>query len=289
MNIDKKILACVDSTPVAETVADYAAWAARRLDAPIELLHVLDRHVALSGTQDHSGAIGLGAEEKLLDKLSKEDEERTRAAREAGRQFLNRLRERALNACATAVDTRLRHGDVEETIAEQQAGSRLLVLGRAGEKSQAADGALGKHLEWVVRSVNRPVLVATQAYSEPTRVLFAFDGSGITRKGVDMLAGSSLLKGLPVHLLMAGAPNSADKRQLEAAAQSLKDAGMETTSSIMPGSPQELISDAVKAQGFNLLVMGAYSHSPLRSLFFGSKTTELLKMSRIPMLLLRRD
>lgn len=289
MNIDKKILACVDSTPVAETVADYAAWAARRLDAPIELLHVLDRHVALSGTQDHSGAIGLGAEEKLLDKLSKEDEERTRAAREAGRQFLNRLRERALNARATAVDTRLRHGDVEETIAEQQAGSRLLVLGRAGEKSQAADGALGKHLEWVVRSVNRPVLVATQTYSEPTRVLFAFDGSGITRKGVDMLAGSSLLKGLPVHLLMAGGPNSADKRQLEAAAQSLKDAGMETTSSIMPGSPQELISDAVKAQGFNLLVMGAYSHSPLRSLFFGSKTTELLKMSRIPMLLLRRD
>lgn len=289
MNIDKKILACVDSTPVAETVADYAVWAARRLDAPIELLHVLDRHVALSGTQDHSGAIGLGAEEKLLDKLSKEDEERTRAAREAGRQFLNRLRERALNARATAVDTRLRHGDVEETIAEQQAGSRLLVLGRAGEKSQAADGALGKHLEWVVRSVNRPVLVATQTYSEPTRVLFAFDGSGITRKGVDMLAGSSLLKGLPVHLLMAGDPNSADKRQLEAAAQSLKDAGMETTSSIMPGSPQELISDAVKAQGFNLLVMGAYSHSPLRSLFFGSKTTELLKMSRIPMLLLRRD
>lgn len=289
MNIDKKILACVDATPVAEPVTDYAAWAARRLDAPMELLHVLDGHVALSGNQDHSGAIGLGAEEKLLDKLATEDEERARAAREAGRQLLNRLRERALNTGTAFVDTRLRHGNVEETIAEQQVGSRLLVLGRAWAKSKTVDGALGKHLEWVVRSVNRPVLVATQTYSEPTRVLFAFDGSGVTRKGVEMLAGSPLLKGLPVHLLMAGNPNSADKRQLELAAQTLQGAGMETTLSIAPGSPQEVISSAAKTEDFDLLVMGAYSHSPIRSLFFGSKTTELLKTSRIPILLLRSD
>ena len=37
----------------------------------------------------------------------------------------------------------------------------------------------------------------------------------------------------------------------------------------------------------DVLVMGAYTHSPLRSLFMGSKTTDLLRAARIPTLLLR--
>lgn len=48
------------------------------------------------------------------------------------------------------------------------------------------------------RAVKRPVLVTTETYREPTRVPFAFDGSGVTRKGVEMLADSPLLKGLPL-------------------------------------------------------------------------------------------
>lgn len=33
--------------------------------------------------------------------------------------------------------------------------------------------------------------------------------------------------------------------------------------------------------------MGAYTHSPLRKLFAGSKTTELLRAATVPTLLLR--
>lgn len=184
MNNEPKILACVDASAASDVVADYAAWAARKLHAPLELLHVLDRPAALAAGQDHSGAIGLGAQEKLLAKLCNEDEARTRAARAAGRVFLNRLRERAVASGVESVDTRLRHGDVEETLAEQQEGSRLVVIGRAGSTAASGGTGLGQHLEWVVRSVNRPVLVTTDAYSEPSKVLFAFDGSSVTPKGL---------------------------------------------------------------------------------------------------------
>lgn len=287
MTIEQKILACVDSTAAADTVADYAAWAARKLQAPMELLHVLDRHVALAVGQDHSGAIGLGAQEKLLVKLATEDEARTRAAREAGRVFLNRLRERAVASGATSVDTRLRHGDVEETLAEQQEGSRLLVLGRAGATTSSGGTGLGKHLEWVVRSVNRPVLVSTDVYAEPSKVLFAFDGSSVTRRGVEMLAGSPLLKGVPLHLLMSGTNNAKSQSQLEWAMQLLKKAGMDATSELVSGGPQDAVAHAIRTQGFNFLVMGAYSHSPLRRLLMGSKTSEMLKASKAATLLLR--
>lgn len=287
MTIDRKILACVDATPLADVVTDYAAWAARRLDAPIELLHVLERHVELAGNQDHSGSIGLDAQEKLMDQLTKEDAERTRQAREQGRALLSSLRERAVQGGATTVDSRLRHGDIEETLAEQQEGSRLLIIGRNGRPDSDAKAGLGKHLEWVVRSATRPVLVVTEKYREPKRVLFAFDGSSVTRKGVEMLARSPLLCGLQLQLLMAGEPGSSDKKQLDAAVEALLTSGIEAMASVKPGSPKEVIADVLAHGGFDLLVMGAYSHSPLRRLLFGSKTSEMLKAANVPTLLLR--
>lgn len=287
MKIDRKILACVDATPLSDVVADYAAWAARRLDAPVELLHVLERHVELTGSQDHSGSIGLDAQEKLMDKLTKEDEERTRLIREQGRALLSRLRERALQSGAETVDTRLRHGDVEETLAEQQEGSRLLVIGRDGHSAPNVKPGLGKHLEWVVRSTTRPVLVVNGNYRETKKVLFAFDGSHVTRKGVEMLAGSPLLRGLSLQLVSAGQPGESEKKQLYAAVETLVGSGIDATASIQPGSPNEVITHALADGGFDLLIMGSYSHSPLRSLLLRSTTSEVLLASKVPVMLLR--
>ena len=103
---DKKVLACVDQSHFADAVADYAAWAARRMDAPLELLHVIDRHLERGSGEDHSGAIGINAQEHLLSTLSDKDAALARAEREQGRIFLNRLRERALAAGAPSASRR---------------------------------------------------------------------------------------------------------------------------------------------------------------------------------------
>lgn len=59
------------------------------------------------------------------------------------------------------------------------------------------------------------------------------------------------------------------------------------TSSMTPGEAQEVIVRTIQEQAIDMLIMGAFGHSPLRSLVVGSKTTELLKASTIPTLLLR--
>ncbi len=56
---ENKVLACVDRSHFANTIADAAAWAANRLNAPLEFLHILDRHQEVGSGEDHSGAIGL--------------------------------------------------------------------------------------------------------------------------------------------------------------------------------------------------------------------------------------
>ena len=65
-----KVLACVDRSRFAVHVADYAAWAANRLNAPLEFLHVIDRHPERSTGDDHSGTIGIDAQQHLLTQLS---------------------------------------------------------------------------------------------------------------------------------------------------------------------------------------------------------------------------
>src|SRR5690554_5779030 len=128
MRSENKVLACVDQSRYANHVADYAAWAARRMDAPLEFLHVIDSHPERATGDDHSGAIGIDARESLLARLAAEDEARARRAREQGRLFLKRLRERALARGVAQVDVRQRHGDLEETVVAQSQGVRLLVL-----------------------------------------------------------------------------------------------------------------------------------------------------------------
>ena len=117
--------------------------------------------------------------------------------------------------------------------------------------------------------------------------MIAFDGSAVTRRGVDMVAGSPLFRGLPVHLLMSGKESQNAPKQLEWAKKTLESAGFEVLASLIPGDAESIIAKAVREQGIDILIMGSYAHSPLRSLFFGSKTSDLLRSAKIPTLLLR--
>jgi nucleotide-binding universal stress UspA family protein len=164
------------------------------MDAPMEFLHVIDRHPEIGSGKDYSGAIGIDAQEDLLTQLSAEDEIRTRTVREQGRVFLNRLRERALATGAQSVDVRQRHGELEETLVEQESGVRLLVLGRRGEAAEATQRNIGRNVERVVRSLRKPVLAVTENFREPKRVMFAFDAGIVARRGIGMVAASPLFQ-----------------------------------------------------------------------------------------------
>lgn len=287
MNMDNKVLACVDQSPWADHVADYATWAAQRLDAPLEFLHVIDRHPERGSGKDHSGSIGVGAQEALLTELSEHDAAFARTAREQGRLFLNRLRERASGAGAGCIDTRQRYGELEETLVEQQRDVRLLVIGRRGESAATTQRDLGRNVERVVRALTRPILTVTDAFRAPQRVLVAYDGGGITRRGIDMLAASPLLRGLDVHVLMSGPERPGAPKDIDQACATLNAGGLTASGRIIPGDPEQVIAQYAANEAMDLLVMGAWSHSPLRSLLFGSKTSDLLRSARLPVLLLR--
>lgn len=282
------IYACIDGRATTPAVIDWATWAAGRLGAPVELLHVLERPPELPNVGDYSGTIGLGAQEVLLQQLSALDEQRSKLAQQAGRDMLEGASQRVQDAGHAAPATHMRHGELVDTLLELEPDLRLCVVGANHRASGARRLHLDHHVERVIRALQRPVLVATsERFAAPERFVVAYDASPTARKMVDMVAASPLLRGLPALVAMVGADTEPAREQLAAAAELLRVAGFSVQTQLLPGEPEQALPALLASQGAALLVMGAYGHSRIRQLIVGSTTTTLLRLSEVPVLILR--
>lgn len=284
--MSRKVLACIDASPYAQAVCDYAVWAAKKLNVAMSVIHVLDNTHKTVHT-DFSGSIGLGSQEALLAQLAELDAQHAKLALQRGRIMLDAAKARAEAASVTAVDERLRHGELVNTLTELADETRLLVLGKRGFSSADAHGHLGLHVERVIRSLQKPILLTQQNYTEPKSIMLAYDGSATALRGLEMLAASPLAKGLPVHLVMAGANTAATEAQMQTAAALLQNAGFDTTVAIVDGEPEDILHQYQQQHNIDLLVMGAYGHSRIRQFIVGSTTTAMISKAKCSLLILR--
>lgn len=279
----RKLLACIDASGYAASVMDSAAWAAGRLEASIEILHVIQRNDAVAVRHDLSGAVGLGAKSALLEELVSIDEAEAKLARERGRVMLAVAEERLRDRGFTDILTTHRHGGIVETVIEREDEADMVVIGKRGASSAFAKEHLGSKVERVVRESIRPVLVASQTFAVPEQVMIAFDGGASARKAVEFVAGSALFQGLGVHVVMAGTSGSARQKHMDWATGILPGATVEHVS----GAAEDALPRYLEANGIGMLVMGAYGHSPLRRLIVGSITTQMMQNCHVPILLFR--
>lgn len=282
-----KVYACIDGQTNTSAVIDGAVWASRRLDVPLDFLHALERQPERAAMADYSGAIGLGAQDSLLHELSELDEQQGKLAQEAGRRLLAAARERAAAAGLTRLDGRLRHGDLTSTALELEPDARLFVLGEHYHASKPTRIHLDHRVEHLVRALQRPVLVIPgDRFVAPERVVIAFDGSPTARKTVERVAASPLLVELPVLVAMAGADLPFARGQLANAQELLEASGFSVTTQLLDGDPESVLPPLANAPG-TLLTIGAYGHSRIRQLILGSTTTTLLRLSEVPVLIVR--
>ncbi len=281
-----KIIALVDGSVYSTSVCDHAAWVAGRTGAPVELLHVLGRREGAE-TRDRSGAIALGARTALLNELAALDAQRAKLMMERGRAILDDARAKLEEAGLAEITTRLRHGDIVETVAEIEDQARVIVIGKRGEAADFATGHLGSNLERLVRSSHKPVLVAARAFRPIEKVLVAFDGGISALKAVDHIARSPVFEGLKIHVVTVGTADAQVTKGLENAQATLRAAGITAETSTLPGQPETALARLVEDAGFDLLVMGAYGHSRIRSLIIGSTTTAMIRACKVPLILMR--
>ena len=283
----KKLLVCIDGSGYADNICQNAAWVAERLDAKINLLHVLPRHSDYAApSDDHTGSIGLGARSDLLNELTKVDEERGRLEQEKGNIILEHGVETLKKLKIKSIDTLHRRGDLAETVQELEKDFDMVFIAKRGEQANRDSEFLGSNLEKVARAIHTPLFVVSSVVKPIKKFLIAYDGKDSIQKAINSLIESPLLKGLDCHLLSVQAHEG--DVDISASVQKLKDAGYTVTANTQIGShTDDVIASYVTNNDIDLLVAGAYSHSRLHGFILGSTTASLIKKCHIPLLMFR--
>ncbi len=283
-----KVLAYIDSSRYAVSTLDHAAWAATRLDVPLELVHVIEKRSSDPRIAvDRSGRLGVNSREALLNELVALDEQRNRLEQESGRHLLDDAAAHARDAGVEDVETRLVHGELVDHLRDHERDARLLVIGKRGEGEDQADVHLGSNLERVIRASHRPILIAPRVFRPVRHFLFAFDGSASTGNAVDRLVESPLLREAQGTLVTVGEDTSRARQRLHDAASRLRAAGYRIEEIVRPGDADDVIPEMLDEEDVDLLVMGAYGHSRIRELLIGSTTTHLLRTSSKAVIVVR--
>lgn len=283
-----KILACIDGSAWADSVIELTAWAHERTGVPISLLHVVAPHSEVEAKTNLSGQIGLGAKSSLLKELAQLDEEHGKLELKKGQLMLTHARELLQEMNSTASEILHRRGSLVETVDEFQDQADMIIMGKRGEHHQDAPDHMGSNLERVARTIHKPLLVAVPHPAPVRKYLIAYDGSESADKAIDFATTNPLLKGLEGHILKVGSDTPENNQILERASARMKEAGHSVEAKLITGKPVEsVVGDYVAGHGIDLLVIGAYGHSRIRSLILGSTTSALIRGSKIPVMLFR--
>lgn len=279
------VLACIDGSEFSASVCDYAGWASKQLAAPLVLLNVLhkpERTLPL----DLSASTSLELQEKLLAELAEIDKKRTALAEQQSQLILEQARDRLVESGYPAPRTLQHQGRLLETLEQYDDFCQLLVLGRQGTGQHKRHQRMGSHVEQLIRTTDKPVLLVPRTFQHPSRLMLAFDGSATTRKGVEMLTTSSLFQGLHCHLVIVN-EDYQHQGQLEWAERTLRRAGLETTTTRLEGDIEYNLRQYQREHDIELIVMGAYGHSRIRQWLVGSTTTAMIAGATVPLLILR--
>lgn len=284
--MNQNVLACIDGSIHTGTVCDYAAWATQKLDGRLVLLHVVQKPEP-TVLFNISGAATISSQDNINAELRKLDEKREALAKEQSKQFLEQAKAHVIAAGFPSPRTIQREGKLLNELEQFDDYSELLVIGRQGASQGDSDNRVGTHVEQVIRTTDKPLLLTVGEFTEPKKLMLAFDGSETARKAVTTIANAMLFKGMECHLVMVAGPDPQYLEQLEVARLELEEAGLNAVSALLQGKVKENLLAYQEKQDIDLIIMGAYGHSRIRQWLLGSITNLMLKESPKPLLILR--
>jgi nucleotide-binding universal stress UspA family protein len=278
----QRILLCTDGSSAAQGATDGALWFARKLGSAVRVLYVTDIRI-LEGPllADLSGAIGAMPYSSLLPRVRQVEQAKAETILGAVAQLAH--------ASGLAVETTHATGSLVHTVLENERDADLLVLGQRGEHALWHGDMLGSSVERIVRSSVKPCLVAPPQFTEPTHLLLAHDGSGESAKALRLGLDLAARLGAPVTLVTACPREHEDaaSKILQQARAQASERKLTVRAQLVHDNPETAILSQCEESGANLIVMGAYGHTRIREWILGSTTTQVIRKTRVPVLLAR--
>lgn len=195
--------------------------------------------------------------------------------------------------CATRripVFTEAKTGIPGEVISRMATAHDVVVVSRTGyNRISGARETVDAWIAPVVRSSVRPVLVAGTEFREGSdirNILVAYDGSLHAARALLAAAELAARPGVQCELVTVAQSEGLGREVLEPAEAFLSHHGVAArTMAIVHSKPSDVICEFAASGGFDVIVMGAYGHSPVREMLFGSTTERILAHCKTSVLL----
>ncbi len=280
-----RILLCSDGSPYTRACCEYGSWLLSLLkDAQLDILYVSDlwRYEA-PFMAELSGSLGMQPYQAILSQLEDLEKRKARVLLESALSVFEKAGQ------SDRATTHHKTGLLVDILREFEKPYQILMMGKRGENSAYASDHIGSTVERVVRASSKPCLVTSRKFEPIEKIALAFDGGNSGYKALNYMTESGLFCDLEIHLVTVPEDKGEDfaLHHLREAEQLLRASGMNPVCQMIPGIPEDVISQYVDEAGISMLFMGAYGHSRIRRLLIGSTTTEMIRRCKLSVMLFR--
>ena len=272
----RSILLALAESPYDASARNYAFWLARKEGSHVHALVVIDIaafEVPVLGSPD-------GFMPSVIAPPLKEGQflmqDLTAIAKERLNQFADQCVFRGIPS-----STEIKTGIPGEVIGRTAVAHDIVVLSRTGyNRIASSQENVDALVSPAIRSSVRPVFVAGTEFredSEIRNILIAYDGSSHAAHVLLVAAELAARPGVSCTLLTVAQSEDAGQEVLAPAEAFLFHHGVTPRKEIKISSkPADVICEMVASGKTDILTMGAYGHSPIREVLFGSTTERVL-------------
>ena len=168
-----RVVACIDSSPCINAVAEAAAWIAQETGRELVLLQVLDYYPASYHLGEISGVIGFESNAMLLKELAELEQKQSELALDYSNNLLKHISEHIQQKYGIQASQIQEKGDFLEQSFSQLDIDDIAVIGKVGERSAEKNKTLGSNVENFIRGTKSSVLTVGETFKPPTRFIFA--------------------------------------------------------------------------------------------------------------------
>jgi nucleotide-binding universal stress UspA family protein len=279
----KRVIACIDSSPCINALAEAAVWIAKQTQRELVLLQVLDYYPASYHLGEISGVIGFESNAMLLKELAELEQKQSELAQDYSNNLLKHISELIHDKHDLQPAHIQLKGDFLEQSFQELRSDDIVVMGRVGERSAERNKPMGSNVENFIRGAKCTVMTVGSSFKPPTRFIFAYEYSPTCVDLMKRIAQSDLLRLLQCHLLYVGDHPEILNEPL----QYLQNAGLDVVTEYRYGDVAENILAYQQEHAIQLIVLGAFSHSKIHQFFLGSITTTIFRNSTVPLLVVK--
>lgn len=276
----QNILLPVDGSEHSKYAAEYAVYLAKKYESKIHVLHIIDLK-ALEGPFFHDVSASIGAGQYV--KFSKNIES---ILEKKGREILNQV-EKKLSNEDIRFKTIMEEGIISDKISEYAKKNDIIIMGNRGIHAKWGNKIFGSVFEAVIRQSNHPALVTNKNFNEISKIIFPYDGKKFSSDVLTYAANITLKLNTDLVGIIPARNNDRYESLKKDAADYLD--GYKLTAEFIPSKGsliKDLLNNSVELN-CDLIMVTAYRKTRLTELVLGSKTETLLRLSKVPILLIR--